>query len=84
MSDKVFEEPKVLKESERIVSSDGRVVVTVQHVEYSIEGKKYQKLVIQTFKQDKKGFPVSRPKVGGLPIELGEQIAKAIISLSKK
>lgn len=76
-----FKKPKILKKADRIVSAEKTTCVDVSHLEYEFDGKLYPKLHISVFKQDSEGFPSARPKTINLPIELGTEISKAILSL---
>lgn len=78
-----YEKPKVLKKAEKVVSEDNQTVIEVTHTEYSVDGKKYPKLRIETWKQDDEGFPRARPKGVNLPIELQSAVAHAILSLEE-
>lgn len=84
MPEAKFEKPTELKKADKIVSESGNVVVEVKHMQYNVDGKAYPKLHIRTWNQDKEGFPLERPKSLNLPIELQEQLAKAILSLKDK
>lgn len=76
-----FKKPKVLKKGERIVSKDNVVVIQVKHLEYDVDGKQYPKCNISIWNQDADGFPMSRPKTLNVPIDMAEDLSRALLSL---
>lgn len=78
-----FKEPTILKKAKRLVSSNGLNVVEISQIQYNIDDNKYPKLRIMTWKQNRDEFPTTQPKIVNLPIDLQEDIARAILSFKE-